>query len=428
VLDVIRGDFSIFLLNLSFVFFLFFIYYKHIERRYTCYSSPVLITVVASISIILCMIFSINPIKGFIFDMRHVPFIIGALYGGRKVGFTLLVVLLSYRFYIGGMGFWFATFEFIVIYSTLWYYTPIFHEFTKTQQKVKLAAIVSSITPIIFILVYVIFNLNLSTSEFIFLVILHTIPLLGVIFFVIFIENARKENLLLKELIEIEKVKIISDIAASISHEVRNPLTVTSGFLQLLKDKGISDDKRVKYIELSLNELKRAENVINDYLTFAKPTLENILTLSVKDEIEYVINVVSPYAMMYNVKIKVDQLTNVLIAGERQKLHQSLINILKNGIEAMPNGGELTIDLLENEEHAVITIIDCGMGMNDEQLERLGTPYYTSKGAKGTGLGTMVVYSIVKAMRGQIKVDSVVGRGTSFTIHLPKVTRGPFLD
>jgi two-component system sporulation sensor kinase B len=425
VLDVIRGDFSVFLLNLSFVFFLFFIYYKHIERRYISYSSPVLITVVASISIILCMVFSFNPIEGFIFDTRHVPFIIGSLYGGRKVGFTLLVVLLSYRFYIGGTGLWFATFEFIVIYSFLWYYTPIFHKFTKLQQKVKLAAIVSSITPIIFILVVMIFNLNLNTSQLIFLIILHTIPLFGVILFVTFIENVRKENLLLKELKEIEKMKIISDIAASISHEVRNPLTVTSGFLQLLKDRSISYDKRVQFIEISLNELKRAENVINDYLTFAKPTLENIQILDVKDEIEYVINVLNPYAAMYNVEIKFDQLTNVLIASERQKLHQGLINILKNGIEAMPKGGDLKIDLLENEDHAVITILDCGMGMNEEQLEHLGTPYYTTKGTKGTGLGTMVVYSIVKAMRGQIKVDSVVGRGTSFTIHLPKVTLGP---
>jgi two-component system sporulation sensor kinase B len=419
-MDVIRGDFSFFLLNLTFIFFLFFIYYKHIERRYTSYSCPVLITVVASVSIILCMTFSFNPIEGLIFDMRHVPFIIGTLYGGRKVGFVLLVVLLSYRFYIGGIGFWFATFEFTVIYSVLWFYTPIFHRFIKLKQKVKLSAIVSSLTPIIFILVAVIFNFNLNTLQFIFLTIVHTVPLFCVMLFVTFIENVRKENLLLKELTKIEKLKVISDMAASISHEVRNPLTVISGFLQLLKDENISHDKRVKYVEISLNELKRAENVINDYLTYAKPTLANIQILDVRDEIHYVISVVNPYAMLYDVKINFDQTRNVLITSERQKLHQSLINIIKNAIEAMPKGGEVTIDLLENEKHAIITILDYGIGMNGEQLERLGMPYYSTKGAKGTGLGTMVAYSIIKGMGGQIKVDSVEGRGTSFTIRLPK--------
>ncbi|WP_096200437.1 ATP-binding protein [Bacillus sp. FJAT-45350] len=420
-MDGFKDELAIFLLNISFVGTLFFIYYKYIEEKYTQNYSSVFITFVSGISIILCMIFTINPIEGFIFDMRHIPFIIGALYGGRTVGFILLVILLSFRIYIGGVGIWFTALEFFFIYSFLWFCIPRFQKLTNLRQKIKLATNISLITPIMFIIVVAVYNLNLTPPLLIILIFLHTVPVFGVIFFIRFIEKVREENLLLKEVKELEKMKIVSEIAASISHEVRNPLTVTSGFLQLLKDPDIPPEKRSEYVDYSLKELKRAEIIINDYLTFAKPSLDNIQLLHIEDEIEYVINIVNPYAVMNNVEILFEKNSNVVIAGERQKLHQCLINLMKNGIEAMPEGGRLDIELILNEKtrQATISISDSGVGMDQEQLERLGTPYYTTKGSKGTGLGTMVVYSIVKVMRGHIEVESEKNKGTRFVITLP---------
>ncbi|OMP68343.1 hypothetical protein BTO28_02440 [Domibacillus epiphyticus] len=106
------------------------------------------------------------------------------------------------------------------------------------------------------------------------------------------------------------------------------------------------------------------------------------------------------------------------ISGEAAKLHQCLINVIKNGIEAMPEGGQLSVSLKKTGSKAVLSVTDSGTGMSEEQRERLGTPYYTTKD-KGTGLGTMVVYSIVRAMGGEIKVKSEENKGTSFTIVLP---------
>jgi two-component system sporulation sensor kinase B len=239
--------------------------------------------------------------------------------------------------------------------------------------------------------------------------------------FITFIERAKKESYVLSELKELEKLKVVSEIAASISHEVRNPLTVTKGFLQLLQDKSINDEKKDFYIRLSLNELERAEVIISDYLTFAKPSLENIELLEMNEELEYIIKIVTPYATMRNSKIDFVKTKTIYIAGERQKFHQCLINIAKNGIEAMSENGQLTIRIMETDKQAIITIQDTGIGMNKEQIRRLGTPYYSTK-TTGTGLGTMVVFSIIKAMRGEILVESEQGVGTCFTITIPKVT------
>ncbi|WP_144289495.1 sensor histidine kinase, partial [Domibacillus epiphyticus] len=118
--------------------------------------------------------------------------------------------------------------------------------------------------------------------------------------------------------------------------------------------------------------------------------------------------------------IKVSREENLYISGEAAKLHQCLINVIKNGIEAMPEGGQLSVSLKKLGSEAWLSVTDSGTGMSEEQLERLGTPFYTTKD-KGTGLGTMVVYSIVRAMGGEIKVKSEENKGTSFTIALPIV-------
>ena len=113
------------------------------------------------------------------------------------------------------------------------------------------------------------------------------------------------------------------------------------------------------------------------------------------------------------------------IFGESRELRQSLINIIKNGIEAMEPEGKLIIHLKKAKENAVIIIKDTGKGMTTEQIEKLGTPYYSTKD-KGTGLGTMVSFSIIKAMKGKIEVDSEVGKGTSFSISIPLVDQSQF--
>ncbi|MBU9713810.1 sensor histidine kinase [Evansella tamaricis] len=411
----------VFLLNLFFVYFLFITYHRFIERRITGISHEIFIGIFSAMGIVLCMTFPISPFPNFIFDMRQVPFIIGALYGGPKVACFLLAVLLAYRFHIGfDSGFYASILVYGPLLFVLLYLYPIFTRISRVKEKVYLAAFASFLGLLILFLVVYGYSPNGKMIELIPVIILYSTEFMGIVLFVVFIERARSDRIILEELKKLEKLKVVSDIAASISHEVRTPLTVIRGFLQLLNEKNVPEEKKHFYIKHSIEELDRAQDIISDYLTFAKPSLENVELLEINEELEYIVNVVTPYATLHNSIISFQTTDELTVVGERQKLHQCLMNIIKNGIESMQNGGELSIRVRKVNENAEIKIKDKGVGMTTEQINRLGTPYYTTKD-KGTGLGTMVVFSIIKIMQGTIKVESEIGKGTTFTVTFPSI-------
>ncbi|WP_168120216.1 PAS domain-containing sensor histidine kinase [Paenibacillus sp. HB172176] len=223
-----------------------------------------------------------------------------------------------------------------------------------------------------------------------------------------------------QEMNKLVHLNTVSQLAASISHEVRNPLTVTRGFIQLMREPDIDFGRRSEFIKLCLSELDRAESIITDYLTFAKPVIDEAECLEVGKELDYIAKVMQPYCTLHDVEYH-----NILPAeimkfyGNLKKFHQALINLIKNGIEAMKDGGVMRIEAaLENEESILIRISDTGEGMDTAALESLGKPFFTTKDA-GTGLGTMVSFGIIHAMKGSIEVDSEPGTGTSFSIRLP---------
>jgi two-component system sporulation sensor kinase B len=217
-----------------------------------------------------------------------------------------------------------------------------------------------------------------------------------------------------QQLIKAEKLKAVEQMGAAISHEIRNPLTAASGFVQLLQDDYLSRQKRKEYLSIVKEELISAERVIQDYLTFAKPSLETFEELNVKGELRQIINILQPLANQNSVEILTDFSVIGFIKGDQQKFRQCFVNVLKNGIEAMPNGGYLSITSEYTQNNVTIRVKDTGIGMTSEQLERLGEPFYSTKGKNGTGLGMMVVYSIVRAMDGNIWVESELGVGTTF--------------
>lgn len=409
------------LLNIFFIYFCFSFYFKYMERTTNKLTKETIIALTCGISIILCMTFPIVSLTGYAVDFRQIPFIVGALYGGRRVAVFLVLILLSYRFHLGIPGLEDISIIYICLTLSLWYLIPAFNKSDNLRKKLYIASLASffgMISRIAVVFVFIPENPNLYQLKF--FVGSLIVQLISVILFVILNEKTRRDALLAKEITKLEKLNTVSIIAASISHEVRNPLTVTKGFLQLLDDSSLSDQDRKYYINTAIEALTKAESTITDYLTFAKPSLENVKLLDLCKELTSVKNLVEPYATMNNVAIDMDLQGRSYIAGEKEKLHQCLINIVKNGIEAMPQGGKLKIRLDRFENNAMITIADTGMGMTKEQLERLGNPFFTTKDI-GTGLGTMVVYSVVKSMRGTIHVDSQPDNGTRFSIILPAV-------
>ncbi len=222
-----------------------------------------------------------------------------------------------------------------------------------------------------------------------------------------------------RELQRAEKMNAIGQLAASVAHEIRNPMTVVKGFLQIFLAKEQMSDEERMYIRLMIEEMHRAETIINDYLSLAKPDIEHMELVDAGEFASRVMDLMNSYAMMSkNISIEINLNHGVYIKSNPSELRQVLINILKNGIEAMKDGGNLNLSVYKENGYGVFKISDTGIGMSNIELERLGTPFYSLK-EKGTGIGMMVCYQIIDRMKGKIEVESEVGIGTTFNIFIP---------
>jgi two-component system, sporulation sensor kinase B len=367
------------------------------------------------ISLILCIKFPF-PYGKFILDLSAIPLILGILYGGKKLIILLTSWALLIRYLVGDNGIFVALIVLLLFAIFLFFFTKHYIQWSlKLKLLVNSAAIVLLITVALFISKQIYGSyMGLDTSiKYI------VINVLSMVFTTILIEVIKKNFEVLQKVIKAEKREVASHLAASISHEVRNPLTASKGFLQLLGDRDLSFQKRKEYLDFALEELDNAVEIINDYLTFAKPAAVNKEKIVVFEEIQNAIKTLSPLAKKNKVKISLlkEVTKSYFFIGDRKKFGQCLINILKNGIESMPSGGKLYIDLEIEDTLIKIEIQDEGMGMTPEQITRLGEPYFSTK-ENGTGLGLMVSFSIIEEMGGNISVRSNPSIGTCFSINL----------
>nr|WP_317853532.1 HAMP domain-containing sensor histidine kinase [Neobacillus sp. Marseille-Q6967] len=258
-------------------------------------------------------------------------------------------------------------------------------------------------------------NINRFDAYFAYLV----VPPLGITMISVTSEFVIRTFHLQNKLIKSGKLEVVEQMGAAISHEIRNPLTAAKGFVQLLLEDPKTTTKHIDYLSIISQELDLAEQVIKDYLTFSKPSLEKVEPIHVMEELTLIVKMLKPTSNQYSVDI-ITQLEKAgYLVGDRQKFQQCFFNVIKNGIESMPRGGQLSIKTKSDQRNLTIIVKDNGVGMTKEQLDRLGEPYYSTKGSKGTGLGMMVVYSIVRAMNGIIRVQSEVGVGTTFRFIFP---------
>ncbi|WP_235949460.1 sensor histidine kinase [Paenibacillus glycinis] len=372
-----------------------------------------------STAIILCLSFPYRYEGGYLFDFRLIPLVLGILYGGPRVGAALLLLLMAYRCMLGGEGVYVALLVAAGTYSTL----AAISSKTRLNTRAKLfqALLLSTALVPISLKVFWCILTHATYGSIMLHVSLRVIEFIGIWITVYLVEFVSSYFRMQKELLEIEKMRVISQIAASVSHEIRNPLTTVKGLLQLFNERELSAAKRENLSELALNELNTAINIISDYLTFAKPQMKKMAVLDLSTELQQVVSVLTPYANMQQVTLTAVMDTAHSILGDSQQLRQSLINLIKNGIEASSNG-RVDIAVKIMRETVLIRIQDTGCGMTAEQIQRLGTPYYSTK-EKGTGLGTMVAFSIIRAMNGSIHVESQINKGSLFEISFPIAAR-----
>jgi two-component system, sporulation sensor kinase A len=232
------------------------------------------------------------------------------------------------------------------------------------------------------------------------------------------IQNRKETDELLRKS---EKLAVVGQMAAAVAHEIRNPLTPIKGFMQLL-NAGV--EVSAQYSSIVLNEINRIESIISEFLSLAKPTERKKEAICVNELLEQVIQIFSPQAYLANKEIIFHKngRSSRKIIGDSNSLKQVFYNVLQNALDAIEEKGKIMIHLEDEGEVLCIRIVDNGCGMPEERIKLIGEPFYSTK-EKGTGLGLMTSYNIIKNHDGTITFESKEGEGTTVTISFPYVEK-----
>ncbi|SFB03449.1 MULTISPECIES: PAS domain S-box protein [unclassified Bacillus (in: firmicutes)] len=223
-----------------------------------------------------------------------------------------------------------------------------------------------------------------------------------------------------KRMHQAEKLAVIGQLAAAMAHEIRNPLTSIDGFLKLMKPS--LNQKEQMYLEILFDEVAKIDLVTSEFLSLSKPQDEKKRLLQYYQEIiEPVMKAMRPLATMNSIKLDFssEMACDPLVLGHKNQMKQLVMNLLKNAIEAMPSGGNIKLDLSGDEQFVKLKIIDEGMGIPSERLKHIGEPFYSLK-EKGTGLGMMICYKILRDHGGEMHIKSKMYVGTTVEVLLPK--------
>ncbi|MDQ6418755.1 PAS domain S-box protein [Paenibacillus sp. LHD-117] len=223
-----------------------------------------------------------------------------------------------------------------------------------------------------------------------------------------------------------EKLSVIGQLAAGVAHEVRNPLTTLRGFVQLQKQTG---SLSTAHLDLMLSELDHINLIVSEFLVLAKPQANRYEAVNLETIMTDIVTVMDSEARLNQVRLAFEASRELPdVVGVGSQLKQVLINLVKNGIEAMPDGGELSVRISQaDNQEVLIQIVDQGCGIAEEDLPRLGEPFFTKKN-HGNGLGLMICHQIIDNHKGAIGFRSTLGQGTCVEIRLPAAVGGRDTD
>jgi two-component system sensor histidine kinase PilS (NtrC family) len=218
-----------------------------------------------------------------------------------------------------------------------------------------------------------------------------------------------------------DRMAAVGRMAASIAHEIRNPLAAMRGSIQMLRAEMEGDTEQAQLMEIILRESDRLNKIVADYLNYARPRPAELKNVDVRALISETFKLLRNSAEILDGHKLEEALPQrpAIVSGDPEQLKQVFWNIARNALKAMPDGGAFHVSLQDASDSRLrITFVDDGCGMSPEQVEHLFEPFTSTTG--GTGLGLSIVYQIIRDHNGTINVRSRIGDGTTITIELPK--------
>ncbi|PLT27883.1 sensor histidine kinase [Peribacillus deserti] len=406
--------------NLSLLILLMFIFNLWAERYNKEPVPRVLSMIGLLLALLVCLSFS-TPRYGVMIDLRLIPIIIGGLYFGFGLLLTFASILIRVLLYGTDNSFWTVLSIYVSLGIFLKYAHPWFLR-QSSKKRLSISLIIAAFTG--FIIFTGLLFTGHSISELKVVLVTLSIQCIGICMISFLLEEMKQNVFFREQMVQAQKIELASHMSAAISHEVRNPLTAVQGFLQLAAEDPNLQKTTKGYIDIALTELNEAEHVIKNYLTFAQPSMSTVETFNAGTELQSIIKTLQPLANMNSVEVVTVNHDACFLLGDKIRFRQCFLNILKNCIEAMPNGGILTLYTEVKNKEVHISVTDTGIGMSADQVKRLGEPYYSTKGKKGTGLGLMVSFSIIRELKGTVKITSEIGKGAEFLVTFPAYLQG----
>ena len=220
-------------------------------------------------------------------------------------------------------------------------------------------------------------------------------------------------------LVRAERLSAIGEMAATVAHEIRNPLVAIGGFARTLMRKTDASDPRIEHLRIMIEEVSRLEGIVTKVLEYARPVSPEVQSVQLNRVLEEAVNLLDQEfeANKVAVSLRLDPSLPVVTA-DSNRIFEMALNLLRNAVQAMPGGGRISLTSRRAGDNVELRWSDTGQGIPEEIKERIFSPFFTTK-PSGSGLGLTIVDQIVREHGGTISLHSEVGVGTTFTVRLP---------
>lgn len=216
-----------------------------------------------------------------------------------------------------------------------------------------------------------------------------------------------------------DRLSALGELSAGMAHEIRNPLGAIKGAAEILKDDYGPDAPKAEFIRILLKETDRLNAIVEEFLNFARPKPPTFGETDINQVLDSVLTLTAQSARKSGISVEKRLDPSIGMRNlDSELLKQAFLNLILNAIQAMPNGGTLTVETKLKNGFIMATIADTGTGISAAHRKRLFTPFFTTKN-DGTGLGLAITFRIVQNHKGAIDVESEEGKGTAFTVRIP---------